>query len=171
MPSNRTDAKIRFAQVMLDDLRDRPGGAGDDFQRSREEAFWYHLFGAIDAFLNEVNEHHGFLLPAHKVNLANLEADLKKKCRVSAQLDEIRRAQNDPSGFLHRLKDLRDVSTHRGGISRTFYQGGPEHGQRRVNDATGQPSGKDILEEFDDALVEMRKFIDRLRADLVATLP
>jgi len=169
----RTDSKIRFAEVLLEDLRKRPGGEGDDFQRSREEAFLYHLYGAVDAFLNEVNAHHGFLLAPNKVDLCNLERALKKKgAPPSAQLDQIRKAQNDPAGFLHRLTELRHAFTHRGGTTRIFYYGGEAHGERRINDpATGKPGPKHILDEFADALAEMRTFIQQLRADLAATPP
>jgi len=48
----RTNAKLRYARLHLEELRSyRRKGSGDDFERSHQEAFLFHLFGTRDAFL------------------------------------------------------------------------------------------------------------------------
>src|SRR5262249_21011789 len=102
MSKGRTDAKIRYAEAMLrdlpkvpgaegDDMQVRPGAEGDDFQRAREEAFVFHLHGAIDAFLHEINDHHGCGLAANQVTLFGLEHWFVGSGGVSPVLQEIRR--------------------------------------------------------------------------------
>ena len=49
----RADMQIRYAHLVLQELtiRERSLGvaSGDDFDRSHEESFLFHLFGALDA--------------------------------------------------------------------------------------------------------------------------
>jgi len=172
MSKGRTDAKIRYAEAMLRDLQERPGAEGDDFQRAREEAFVFHLHGAIDAFLHEINDHHGCGLAANQVTLFGLEHWFVGSGGISPVLQEIRRMLVDDQTALGRVRVWRHEATHRGGTPRTFYKGGAEDGQRRLKDpTTGDPSGKSMLEEFAEAASEMRTTIRRLRAMLAATRP
>jgi hypothetical protein len=170
--SERTDAKLRYAEAILRDLRQRAGQDGDDFQRAREEAFLFHLHGARDAFLHEVNEHHGCGLAPNEVKLWSLEKALRARGRTSQQLTEIGRLESQPTHALHRLKEWRDASTHRGGVPRAFFVGGPEDGQRRFQDpTTGKPTGQHLLDDFETMLADMRVAISRFRADLSASPP
>jgi hypothetical protein len=75
MPSEtRTSAKIRYAKVMLAELEGYAHrGSGDDFERSHQEAFLAHLFGARDAFLQELNEYYSCSIPIEEVSVASLE--------------------------------------------------------------------------------------------------
>jgi hypothetical protein len=52
---DRTDAKLRYAKLHLEELQAVKRLNGDDLERSHEEAFLYHLFGARDALLSEIN--------------------------------------------------------------------------------------------------------------------
>jgi hypothetical protein len=46
----RTDAKLRYATVHLDELKARSEPwNGDDWERAHYESFFFHLFGARDA--------------------------------------------------------------------------------------------------------------------------
>jgi hypothetical protein len=49
----RTEAKIEYAKLMLDELcqRSHSAGRGDPFERTHEDAVLYHVIGAKDAFL------------------------------------------------------------------------------------------------------------------------
>lgn len=169
----RTHSKLRFARVILDDLRDRPGNAGDDFQRAREEAFLFHLHGARDAFLLEVNEHHKCGLPLNRVKVLTIRKWFDDQCRpLNPQVQEIVDAEAEAGTTLHLLKEWRDNSTHRGGIRRLFIMGGEKHGQRHLeNPATKAPSERDALDDFEAMLVEVKSTIERLRADLALTTP
>ena len=113
-----TDLKLRFAAVHLEELRQASGSDEDDFYQSHQESFLFHLHGARDAFLHEVNEHHGLGIPANEVTLKRLRKELKETGKKNGQLSEIRAAEKDQSTFLHRLKEWREESTHRGGASR-----------------------------------------------------
>jgi len=168
----RTDAKIRYAEIMLQELRDRPGRQGDDYQRSHEEAFLYHLYGAVDAFLHEVNTHHQFGLTEKEVSLQRLQQELTKSHKASPAIQEVVRLGQPSTGLLYRIQQWRHQATHRGGTPRTFYVGGPEDGERRLTDpATGQPASSGILDEFAAAVAEVKATILSLRVQLAATPP
>ena len=53
---SRTEQKLRFARIHIDELRTHTTrNTGDDFERSHHESFLFHLYGASDAFLQELN--------------------------------------------------------------------------------------------------------------------
>lgn len=51
----RTDAKLRYAALHLDELKSKDTGGGDDFARAHQESFLFHLIGAKESFLLELN--------------------------------------------------------------------------------------------------------------------
>jgi hypothetical protein len=170
--ADRTEAKLRFAELSLHELNAHSGLQGDDFQRSHEENFLYHLYGALDAFLHEINEHHRCGLPSNRVTIKALEKALKLKNRTSAQLDEIKSLSRDSTNMLGRIEEWRHSFTHRSGPQRLFFVGGEEHGRRRFTEpGTTRPASKHIPDEFADALEEMRQKIKRLRINLQACPP
>jgi hypothetical protein len=165
--SNRTHDKLRFARAVLDDLKERPGNLADDFQRARQEAFLFHLFGAGDAFLHEVNEHYRCGLAPDKVTLRELEAKLQSNGLSSPQLAEIRKMEKDKALTLGRLKEWRDNSTHRSGVPINYNFGGKLHGKLDFHDpATGNPTGRHVTDDFEVMLAEVTALIDRWRRSL-----
>ena len=75
----RTEGKLRYAKVHLDELivcpRDSPY---DDFQRAHCESFLFHLIGARDSFLQEINIAHGLGLKEGEVKFAVLYDRLRE---------------------------------------------------------------------------------------------
>ena len=75
----RTNAKLRYARVHLEELRSHQRkGSGDDFERSHQESFLFHLLGARDAFLQELNLYYNCGLELHKVRTSSLNQKLDK---------------------------------------------------------------------------------------------
>jgi hypothetical protein len=167
--AERTDEKLRFAAAILRDLRSRPGATGDDFQRAREEAFLFHLHGARDAFLHEVNDHHDCGLAIERVTLGALRKILTPTGKGLTTVDEIHRLEKTAGHMLHRLKEWRHTATHRGSIPRTFFVEGSEYRQRQMTDpVTGKPSGQDTPDCFSSMLNDMARLLEQLRCNLAA---
>jgi len=165
--TDRTEAKLRFAELSLRELNAHGGLQGDDFQRSHEENFLFHLYGVLDAFLHELNEHHSLGLPSNRVTVRRLERAFKQRGRTSAQLDEIKSLGTDPTSIISRIEEWRHSAMHRAGPLRLFFVGGEDHGRRRFKEpGTAKPGSKHIPEEFTDALEEMRNLTNRMRAAL-----
>jgi len=140
--SSRTAEKLRFARAVLDDLKHRPGGRGDDFERAREEAFLFHLHGTRDAFLHEINEHYECGLLPRDVKLSRLREWFRGQRRPGCpELQEIDDLEREPKHTLYRLKEWRDASTHRGGVPRIYFVGGVSHGQHHLHDPRASQQG------------------------------
>jgi hypothetical protein len=90
-----TDSKLRFAAVHLEELRQASARDKDDFTRAHEESFLFHLHGARDGFLHEVNEHHGLGIPADEVTLKRLRKELKETGKKNRQVSEIRDSEKN----------------------------------------------------------------------------
>lgn len=86
----RTTQKLRFAQIVIDELRTHPSRhTGNDFERSHHEAFLFHLYGAVDAFLHEINAHYAGGLAAHEVRFTALLRVFRQRQQQCPELQEI----------------------------------------------------------------------------------
>jgi len=85
----RTDAKLRYAKVHLDELAALPAHGGDDFDRAHQESFLFHLYGTRDAFLIELNHYYGLGLPIESLTPGKLREALKLRGIQSPELSEL----------------------------------------------------------------------------------
>ena len=125
---DRTDAKLRYAAVHLDELSAMPSRRGDDFDRAHQESFLYHLLGVGDAFLAELNAYYEGGLPGTGVTPGKLREALGQKNRSSPEIGELFGLEKDPGSWLDQAKEMRDHSTHVAGVPRTFHVGGEDDG-------------------------------------------
>jgi len=139
---SRTDAKLRYAALHLEELQAHGRkGSGDDFERSHQEAFLYQLFGVRDAFLQEINLYYSCGLSLHEVRLNRLRKSLRERGKDSPELEAITEIENDRGSWLNVAKEMRDHSTHRRSIPRVFHVGGDDDGKVALQD----PRTKDPL--------------------------
>ncbi len=162
---DRTAAKIRFARIHLEELLHYPQkGSGDDFERSHVESFLFHLFGARDAFLQELNLYYGCQLPVHKVTMPSMQDWLKKKGVDSPELYDLHNLENSQGSWLNDAKEMRDHSTHRNSIPRVFFVGGVEDRQVHLkNPKTGKSLEEDYILSFEKWLTKMDELLNNLR--------
>jgi len=166
----RTDAKLRYAEIHLDELRTLGTASGKDFDRAHQESFLYHLLGAKDAFLLELNEYYGCGLPQEELTAGKLRAELKKQGKNSKELAEIYKLENNHNEWLFHVKEMRNYSTHISGVPRVFFCGGPEDGQIWLkNPKTGQDVKQHFVDKFDNWLANTRELLERLRASAITT--
>ena len=118
----RTDAKIAYAKLMLSELTERAQreGRGGLFERAHEEAVLFHVIGAKDAFLQEINAVYDLSLKPSGVNESHLAKALVKKGDTCPALQKIMQLKDDSSSWLFEANMLRNFGTHREGLSRTF---------------------------------------------------
>jgi len=160
---SRTDAKLRYAAVHLDELR-RIERRGDEFERAHQESFLFHLHGTRDAFLQELNVYYGFGLPLNEVKRWKIEKTLKDTGKTSRALDHLVNIESDPDNWINCAKEMRDHSTHRHSVPRLSHVGGERHGEVFLLDTrSGKPVEKDYLKLFETWLVSMTELISELR--------
>lgn len=166
----RTDAKLRYAKVHLDELIKLDRLSGDDFDRAHQESFLFHLFGARDAFLLELNQYYGAELPNENVSLGRLRETLKRKGIESPELASLFALEQDDSSWLKQAKDMRDHSTHVQGVPRSFFLGGEDHGKVKLtNPRTGVLADRHFPEEFQNWFEHMQELISSLRQSALSS--
>ena len=164
----RTDSKLRFARVHLEEMTSRHElGSGDDFERAHEESFLFHLIGAKDSFLQELNAAYKLELPIKQVKETNLQKALKKKTLSCPALATIVKLENDKTSWLALAIELRHQGTHRSNIPRHFYRGGEYNGKVFfTNLLAAQQMETDIPEFLWQCLNNMAELLQQLRSTL-----
>lgn len=173
----RTNAKLRFADVMLKELERLPGCSGDDFDRSHQEAFLFHLLGALDGFLAEINCYYSCNLAGDGISPGKLRnAIVATKGESAPELKELYRLEQLHGSWLSHAKAMRDHSTHRGGVPRVYNVsvGGLRAGVESTwlkNPETGDVIEENFPSVFRRWHGEMGEIVTRLRASAVAQIP
>ena len=162
---SRTDRKLRFAQVHLDELKVKGISNGDDFDRAHQESFVYHLLGAKEAFLIELNAYYGTELKGQEISMGHLKKALEKKGMQSNELVELYKLENEEESWLFHAKAIRDHSTHISDVPRHYHLGGENHQLVFLsNPKTGQIIERHLIDEFSEWVNKMKDLIERLRA-------
>jgi len=175
---DRTNAKLRYAGIHLKEIKSqRKIGSADDFERAHEESFLFHLIGAKDSFLQEINAAYNIGLPFKDVKESTLRRKLEAKAVESPALKEIVRLEErlevDEAGWLAVAIELRNHGTHRSNIPRIL------HGSTRqekvyenkakvflTNPLTEQPIETDIPVLLQEYLTNMEDLIQEQRPTL-----
>ncbi|HKI54014.1 MAG TPA: hypothetical protein VJ987_07795 [Anaerolineales bacterium] len=161
---SRTDAKIRYAQVHLEELKEKGILGGDDFDRAHQESFLYHLLGAKETFLIELNVYYSGGLANKYLTAGKLRDALKVKGIVSNELVELYLLERDENSWLFHAKEMRDYSTHVSYVKRKYHLGGQADRQVWLrNPKTDKNVERHFVDEFEDWLVSMKEMLERLR--------
>lgn len=86
-----TDAKLRYAQLYLDAIKN-PQIAGKDEEKAHQESFIFHLTGVVDAVLAEFNEQHELGVKEKHLSIENLKSakfDSKKEAKEGKKLSKL----------------------------------------------------------------------------------
>jgi hypothetical protein len=86
-----TDAKLRYAQLYLDAIKN-PQIAGKDEEKAHQESFVFHLSGAVDALLEEFNEQYELGVKEKHLSIENLKSakfDSKKAAKEGKKLSKL----------------------------------------------------------------------------------
>ncbi|MBX3628061.1 MAG: hypothetical protein KF892_23835 [Rhizobacter sp.] len=166
----RTDAKLVYAELHLAELVARGGNGGTDFDRAFQESFLFHLLGALESFLIELNEYYKVGLPITGVSKGKLRNALKQRGEVSAELAELFKLEQDKASWLSHAKEMRDHSAHVFGFPRAYHMGGPNSGKVFLrNPATGDHVEFHVVDTLTQWLQAMRVLLNHLRSSAIAT--
>jgi hypothetical protein len=166
---SRADAKLRYAQIHLDLLRERGGNGGADFDRAVEESILFHILGAKEAFLVELNAYYSCGVPAETVTPGSLRKVLLARGVKCAELAELFQLESDPDTWLAHAKQMRDHSTHVGGVPRAFHMGGKNAGKVFLrNPNTGTHVEVHAPEALAEWVGKMHELLEKLRVSAIA---
>lgn len=158
---SRTDQKLRFAKIQLDELWNHSSrNSGDDFERSHHESFLFHLYGAVDAFLQELNFYCDCGIALQKVSRQTLTICLRSRGRTSAILAELTDCEAVQGSALATAKQFRHHAAHRGGLPMQHYFNGPSN---LVHPTTRVEIAQDSVSVLDGWLVDISQQLQSWR--------
>jgi hypothetical protein len=167
----RTDAKLRYARVHLDELKSQGPPSGNDFDKAHQESFLFHLLGARDAFLAELNHYCQARVPSDALSLGRIRDALKKQGTTSPELSTLYKLEQDESSWFCKAKEMRDHSTHVQGVPRVYYLGGENHQKVKLKSPrTGTLTERHFIIEFDDWLYTMEELVLSLRESALSNM-
>jgi hypothetical protein len=170
---HRTDAKLRYAESQLGMLKALGACNGSDDERSLQESFLFHLFGAKDAFLTELDRYYGGKQTENCWTLGSLREALKGRGLHSKEVANLYSLETDKNSWLFHAKDMRDHSTHLSGVPHHFHVnlGSPAPNEVWLsNPNTGQEIERHFVEAFEDWVSEMKALLEGLRSSAIATM-
>lgn len=160
---DRTDAKLRYAAVHLEELR-ADARRGGDFDRAHQESFLFHLFGARDAFLQELNVERSCGLTLDQVTRGSMVKWMKKHGQRCDALERLAAIEDDERSWLNAMKEMRDHSTHRHAVARNFQLGGGDALRVTLkHPRTGKLQDQEYMDQFATWMESMKVLIHELR--------
>jgi hypothetical protein len=166
-----TDAKLRYARVHLAELKSQGPPSGNDFNRAHQESFLFHLLGARDAFLAELNRYYQAGVAQDALSPGRIRDALKEQDIASSELRTLYELEQDESSWYCKAKDMRDYSTHVQGVPRAYFLGGENHQKVKLkNPRTGLLTERHFTLEFDDWLHKMEALVHSLRESALSTV-
>ena len=113
-PRERTDQKLRYARIQLDELEEYPdANSNDDWENAHQEGCFYHLCGAVEGLLHEIDEGYELGLALWDIKRPKVTQKLSQKKKGSAALDCLTALWNDKASWLSLLTELRNHGAHR----------------------------------------------------------
>jgi len=159
----RTDAKLKYAAIHLDELKMYRGIAradGSDWERAHQESFLFHLFGIRDALLQEINLFHGCGLMPRDARKHRLRARLTEMCFQSQAFRTLARLESMKSSWISIASRMRHTFTHQKGVPRKFHVGGEEDGCVHLR----HPSIDELKQQLDDMGDDAHETLDEVLA-------
>ncbi|MBI1396946.1 MAG: hypothetical protein GC151_13290 [Betaproteobacteria bacterium] len=165
----RVDCKLKYAEIHLEILRERGGNGGSLFDRAIEESILFHLFGARDEFLLEINAFYDCELNSDSVTLGALRRVFQARGTACPELTKIHQLENEPESWLANAKVMRNHATHIAGVPRAFHIGGEHDGKVYFrNPRTGEHVEMHVPDALAAWIENMRTLLEELRSSAKA---
>lgn len=119
---DRTVRKLHFAEIHIAELRDYINAtSNDDWEISHQESSFYHLAGAVEAILHEINFAYMLSLPLDKVTWSKVARALLKEKKDSPAFSHLDTLRSDVNSWLALLFEWRNHGTHRLHVNKIVY--------------------------------------------------
>jgi Family of unknown function (DUF6586) len=110
----RTDQKLRYAGVHLEELSTYPHAtSNDEWENAHQESSFFHLAGAVEALLHEINNGYSLGVGLTKVTWKTVADRLSQSNQSSPAFDHLTQLRNDATSWLALLFEWRNHGTHR----------------------------------------------------------
>jgi hypothetical protein len=110
----RTEQKLRYAEVHLEELSTYPNASSnDEWENAHQESSFFHLAGAVEVLLYEINDEYSLGLGLTKVTWKTVSARLIRSKQSSPAFDHLTHLRNDTASWLALLFEWRNHGAHR----------------------------------------------------------
>lgn len=172
---HRADQKLRYARIHIGELKEYPGAtSNDEWENSHQESVFFHLAGAIEGLLHEINIGYSLELELRKVTWNGVERKLPKGS--SPAFSCLKQLKDDRARWLWMLFEWRNHGAHRARVGKVVtFSTTKRTDNQFVDPGTGQPPSLfegmgclEILEQLEQNVGELvnecRRIDSRLRA-------
>jgi uncharacterized protein DUF6586 len=111
---DRTEQKLQYAKIHVEELSTYPNAtSNDEWGNAHQESCFYHLAGAIDALLHEINDGYSLGLALTEVKWRKIAERLKQFNQSSPAFDHLKQLRDNKASWLAWLFKWRNYGTHR----------------------------------------------------------
>jgi hypothetical protein len=119
---DRTTRKLRFAEIHISELRDYiHATSNDDWENAHQESSFYHLAGAVEAILHEINDAYMLGLTLDKVKWEKVARALSRDQKASPAFIHLETLRTDVNSWLSQLFEWRNHGTHRRHVNKIVH--------------------------------------------------
>jgi hypothetical protein len=119
---HRPEQKLDYARIHLSELEAyQNAGSNDKWENAHQESVFYHLAGAVEAMLQEINELNNLSISIDKVTWRSVEAQLNKSKQISEAFNHLKCLRRDPTTWLALLFEWRNHGTHRDRVGKNVH--------------------------------------------------
>ncbi len=118
----RTDQKLQYAAIHIDELENYPNATSNDaWENAHQESCFYHLAGAVDALLHEINDAYSLGLDTTQVSWRLVEERLGKTEQTSRAFAHCVQLKQQEGSWLNLLFEWRHHGAHRGRVAKIVH--------------------------------------------------
>lgn len=115
----RTSQKLEYAAVHIRELEEYENATSNDiWENSHQESCFYHLAGAVDAILHEINDAYALGLEITQVSWQRVAQRLGETGQVSIAFSHCTRLRRQKGSWLNLLLEWRNHGAHRGRVGK-----------------------------------------------------
>ena len=109
----RANQKLCYAEIHLEELRNYPKAfSNDDWEDAHQESVLYHLAGAVDALLHEINDGYSLGLNQRQVKWEHVKNKLQQSSQSSPAFNHLQQLREDDRSWLSLLLEWRNYQAH-----------------------------------------------------------
>jgi len=118
----RTDQKIEYAAVLIREICDSTHATTNDtWENAHQESCFFHLAGAVDAILHEINAAYSLCLELREVDWRAVGRALGKTSQRSPAFDLLMKTKKQSGDWLGLLYEWRNQGAHRARVGKIVY--------------------------------------------------
>ena len=139
----RTEEKLGYASTHLEELSTYPNTtSNDEWENAHQESCFFHLAGAVEGLLHEINDGYSLGLGLTHVTWRRVADQLTQSNQSSQAFDHLTQLKHDTTSWLSLLFEWRNHGAHRQRIGKMVHLSTSRRVDNEFTDPrSGQPQG------------------------------